>query len=305
MRGSLLIALVVGLAMTGTLHSQVALGSPPEGTAGVVATVEPATLTVEQVNLCMWGSVETQFCFQNDLAKDDPRWTAAEHRIAGAKRQALVTQVERHKPDVITVNEGCLNDVVKVARAIQYEVRIQTTGGGTDGDPRLCTVDRGPAVNAIFAQRFVGTGPQGYFADQGYRSYLCSQVSSAPDPDAPPASGTEPSVRVCTAHLSLGSQGSSQVAECQILRDQILDLSAGPVIFAGDVNRSDGQDCAPARFQVFADGLQHIYATTDTLRPESPSWSDIVEHTDHDGLLVKLGPAVPDSPQLDPSAPLG
>lgn len=254
-------------------------------------------ITVEQTNMCMWGSTMTLPCFPNPHEEGDPGWEEAELDIAQRKRESLITQYERHLPDVITVSEGCLSDLEFVADAIGYQLRYQETGGGADDLPRQCTVDRGAGVNAILAAEFTGEGPQGYFEEAGHRSYICAQVSTA----------EWDSVRVCTSHLSLPSQDDHQEIECEILRDEILDASDGFVIFAGDVNmKGANQNCAPDRFHGLKNteknpdqvtpqsGLQHIYYSANGFWRQSCAWSYAVADTDHRGFLLELGVEPPD-----------
>lgn len=289
-------ALALGL-VTATSAGAAATGSPsnPDQADG------PGIITIEQLNMCMWGSTMTPDCFPNDsgAAQDSAAWTAEEQRIAGLKRDAIVAQVERHIPDVITVDEGCLNDLTAVASQIGYELATQTTGGATT--PRQCTAGRGVAVNAVLAKDITGTGPQGYFESGGHRSYICAKVTT----------DEWSSVQVCNAHLSLKTQEPHQTTECNILRDDILDPSPGPTLFAGDVNMSlAGENCAPDRYHGLkdlertaadqqankTDGLQQIYYSAGFWR-ESCGWAYTVEHTDHKGFLLELGKTDPG--QLD------
>lgn len=284
---------VVGLALVG-------LGAPPAAAATNPGQADgPGIITIEQLNMCMWGSEQTPGCFSNPYQPTDSRWRAAELRTATQKRSSVVTQFNRHDPDVVTVSEGCLGDLQDVAETVGYELAYVSTGGGTDHKPRECSVGRGIGVNAILARDITGPGPRGYFQDPGWRSYLCAQVSTS----------EWSSVRVCTAHLSLKTQGDRQQIECAHLRDQVLDASPGSVLFAGDVNMSGAnQHCAPSRFHGIkdlawsaedreaskVDGLQHIYYSANGFWRQSCGWAYTVEHTDHPGFLLELGKEAPD-----------
>lgn len=285
----LTLLLAVGWAASAASASSGRASTNPDQADG------PGIITIEQLNMCMWGSRETEDCFPND---GEPNWTEAERETAAQKRAAMIEEITDHIPDLVTVSEGCLDDLREVADAIGYELAYQDTGGGTDDVPRACTVDRGIGVNAILAKDITGTGPQGYFEDPGWRSYLCAQVST----------DEWDSVRVCTAHLSLKSQGDRQAIECAMLRDEILDPSPGYTLFAGDVNMSGAnENCAPDRFHGLKnlertaddqaenprDGLQHIYYSAGFWR-QSCAWSYSVEHTDHEGFLLELGTSPPD-----------
>lgn len=95
--------------------------------------------------MCMWGSDRTPDCFINNVVEDpgpgNPVWEAAENAEAALKRESILTQVSRHEPDVITINEGCENDIQSVAAQAGYEVRTVDTGHD-------CTMGRGNSVNA-------------------------------------------------------------------------------------------------------------------------------------------------------------
>lgn len=299
-RSRLLIAVAAAVVFAATGGH--AASADPGGVGAQAAPSNPGQadgagiITVEQTNMCMWGSVETPSCFSNPYEQGAPGWEAAERDTADRKRDSLITQYQRHLPDVITVSEGCLSDLEAVADAIGYQLRYQDTGDGTDGVPRQCTVGRGAGVNAILAAEFIGDGPQGYFQEQGYRSYLCAQVSTQ----------EWDSVRVCTTHLSLPSQGPQPI-ECAFLRDQVLDPSAGFVIFAGDVNmKGPSRHCAPDRFHGMTNteqnpdqvssrsGLQHIYYSANGFWRQSCGWSYHVSDTDHRGFLLELGVEAPE-----------
>lgn len=294
----------VALAVLGVAATPAAAGTNPEQADG------PGILTVEQTNMCMWGSdTNGRSCFGNRVepAPSSPLheggdrfagWRHAERAVAARKRGALVTQFARHDPDVVTVNEGCLDDLRAVAHAVHYELRYQPTGiDGHGKRPRQCSVGRGGGVNAILARRVTGPGPSGYFAERGHltptRTFLCAQVSTH----------EWHSVRICTAHLATGGRPSSRAYECAQLRT-LLSTSHGPVVFAGDVNMSgSGRNCAPAgyyglkdrensaagRRRFRANGVQQIYYTAGVFHRQSCGWAYRVGPTDHTGFLLELG----------------
>ena len=254
-------------------------------------------ITIEQVNMCMWGSEMTPGCFPNDEKPDSDAWKKKEAAVAKKKRDSVITQYDRHIPDVLTVSEGCLNDLEYVAEEIGYDLKYEDTGDGTDYKPRQCSVDRGPAVNAILAKKFTGDGPKGYYEDPGYRSYVCAEVST----------DEWEAVTACTTHLSLASQGDSQDIECEMLRDEILGKIDGYVLLAGDLNKK-GKDnhCMPSGYHGMTNterndedstvlsGLEHIYYTANGFWRQSCGWSYTVEDTDHKGFLLELGTSKPD-----------
>lgn len=184
------------------------------------------------------------------------------------------------------------------AAAIGYQYRVVSTGAGTDGVARSCTVGRGISVNAVLAKKITGVVSSGYYQDPGWRSWLCVGVSTA----------EWPAVKVCTTHLSLstGEQATRQAVECAKLRDQILDPMRGYVIMAGDINMST-RDCMPTGYHGLRnaerteqdrdanplDGLLHIYYTANGFWRQTCGWSYSVGYTDHEGFLLELGKSAP------------
>jgi hypothetical protein len=252
----------------------------------------PGIITVEQLNMCMWGSDRTPDCFPNsqDPTSNPVGWTEAEKGMARAKRESIEVQIGRHEPDVVTVDEGCLGDLTQVAADTGYELVSYETGRG-----RECTAGRGISVNAILSRTVDSTGPSGYFPSSGgtqsYRSYVCAHVHTADFPTP---------LRICAAHLSLSNQATYQ-SDCTALRNVLDQGPAGEFsVFAGDVNRgrSDPTNCAPSRFHGLkdrlysgtssTDGLQHIYYSANGLWRGTCGWAYSVDDTDHDGFLLEL-----------------
>jgi hypothetical protein len=248
----------------------------------------PGIITVEQLNMCMWGSTFTPDCFPNsqNASQNPSGWTATEQSVASAKRTSVKAQISRHNPDIITVNEGCLNDLTQVAADTGYEIVSYETGRG-----RQCTVNRGISVNAVLSRTVDSTGPHGYLSSASYRSYVCAHVHTANFPT---------SVRICTAHLSLRSQATYE-SDCTNMENVLNQGSTTEFsLFAGDVNRgrTDPTNCAPSRFHGLkdrlysgtssTDGLQHIYYSANGLWRGSCGWAYDVENTDHKGFLLEL-----------------
>jgi hypothetical protein len=265
-----------------TVHNAATATTNPDQKSG------RGILTVEQLNMCMWGSTFTRDCFPNSVnASQNPSaWTAMEESVASAKRESIKTQIRRHNPDIITINEGCLNDLTQVAADTGYKIVSYETGRG-----RKCTVNRGISVNAILSRIVDSAGPHGYMSADSFRSFVCAHVHTANFPT---------SVQICTAHLSLQSQVPYQ-SDCDKLTNVLNQGSTTAFsLFAGDVNRgrSDPSNCAPSRFHGLkdrlysgtsaTDGLQHIYYSANGLWRGSCGWAYDVENTDHKGFLLEL-----------------
>lgn len=284
-----------------------AVAGPPA--AQPARAAPPSSFRVFQTNMCMWGTKYylhadkehegeqgTDTCFPNRYVsvKDSKiqyadGWEAEERTIGGQKRQSMVDVLNTYQPDAMTVNEGCEEDIAAVAQATGYTYQKVDLGGGQG---RQCTPngERGVAVNAVLAKRFQNATPEGgYFQSGGARAWMCSMVED---------------VRMCTAHLSLPSQGP-QPAECNILRARLRDRSARPTIFAGDTNYNhtyDKTNCMPTGFYGLQDieyqqkpnaqsGMQQIYYSDDLTRNDTCGHMPEVAHTDHQGFWIDLHPA--------------
>lgn len=276
------------------------------------AHAAPQQLRIYQLNMCMWGAkyyvkdnqTGADTCFPDPYVSQDANgklhyksgYTAKEQSIAALKRQSVVDQVTDTQPDAVTVNETCKGDVEKIVTALRadgldYTFKSYEAGRGTGSEPRPCSVDRGPTVNAIIAHGFVAGSKQGgYFETGGYRSWVCAKLPS--------------DVRICNAHLSLAKQDWGgvyhQPIECAILRDNLASTSE-PTVFAGDVNmKGHRQNCAPASFWGLRDldynpsdrtprsGVQHIYYSPDFTRGSTCGHARTVANTDHKGFLLDL-----------------
>lgn len=294
-RGAILVATALILAViTAPVASA---GTNPDQVDG------PGIITIEELNMCMWGSDKTETCFPNPYLDDpdhtkDSDWWNAEFAMARLKNQAVIDQFTRHAPDVITVSEGCADDMVHVAQTIGYQLIVQRTG--SESKLRSCSVDRGLTVNAIMAKSVTLT-QRGWLREGGFRTYVCGKV----------VTDEWSAVHVCTTHLSLATQDPEWHAlECAYVRDQILDPSTAPTVMAGDMNRSGANThCAPDQFDGLKnlertaedqaanprDGLLHIYYRASMMHRQTCGWSYTVEHTDHEGFLLELGKNPPDS----------
>jgi hypothetical protein len=291
-------------------------GAAPSVAQPAAAAPKPAgAFRLYQLNMCMWGAQYYvannanggSTCFPDEHISKDASgklhfgdgWEAREKEIGAKKRQALLDQVKTYQPDAMTVNEACEADVDAV-RGLGYTVQTVDLGQG-----RTCSAGRGTAVNAVIAKGFdTASRPEGgYFQAKGARAWMCSYVTAG-------------HVRVCTAHLSLPSQGP-QPAECNILRSKVRKTGGRPTVFAGDTNinwKQNKNNCEPGDSWGLQDietdaarknsqsGMQQIYYTTNLSRQSTcgemhsipwPAGSKPDKAppyaTDHKGYLYRVG----------------
>ena len=193
-----------------------------------------------------------------------------------------VARIREARPDAVTLNEACRNDVARIARRTGYHLRftrviyagehlrcVRPGGRGLFGDAVLTEA---PVKRADSQDFEAQAGPE-------RRRWLCVVTRSDVD--------------VCTAHLNTRSpiEVAGNDAQCVQLAALLARRAAARTLtFGGDVNRRDS--CAPAGLWTRTDasagqapGIQHVYGS-GALR--SPS-AEVVpaEHSDHDVLLVR------------------
>ena len=258
-RGServLLLAVVgcaLGLALTGCSRSS--------GT-----TVVPgSTYTLMQWNVCLSGLAG---CY---------RKVAYPAVLAEA-----VARIRDARPDAVTFNEACRNDVALIARRTGYHLRFSRV---IYLGRRLACVrpgGRGLFGDAVLTRAAIeSTDNHDFDAQVGIerRRWLCVATRGAID--------------VCTAHLNTRSTtelagNAAQCAELAVLLAR--RAAARTVIFGGDVNRQ--RSCAPAGLWTRADssadqaaGLQQVYGSGALRSPAARVVPAM--HSDHDVLLVR------------------
>ena len=151
-----------------------------------------------------------------------------------------VDRIRTTRPDAVTFNEACREDVIRIARRTGYQVRFSRV---LYGGVRLRCVDpggRGLFGDAVLTKAAVeSTESHDFKAQSGpeRRRWLCVSTRSG--------------VEVCTAHLNTRSlvEIAGNEAQC----DELAALLArrAPVIFGGDVNRRAA--CAPRGMWVRTD----------------------------------------------------
>ena len=227
--------------------------------------VANSTYTLMQMNLCLSGLAG---CYG---------------KVAyPAVVEEAVARIRDARPDAVTFNEACANDVASIARQTGYHLRfsrviyrgerlhcVRPGGRGLFGDAVLTKAPIERADNHDFVAQ----------AGIERRRWLCVT--------------TRVHVDVCTAHLNTRSttEIAGNDAQCTELGAVLAHRAATrTVIFGGDVNRH--RSCAPKGFWTRTDmaaqqaaGLQHVYGSAAF---RSPSAQVVpATHTDHDVLLVR------------------
>ena len=195
--------------------------------------------------------------------------------------QEAVSKIREARPDAVTFNEACANDVSAIARRTGYRVRFSSVSYGRGPLECIRPGGRGVFGDAVLTRTAIVSSDHRAFASQTdieHRQWLCVT--------------TQTGIDVCTAHLSeripievVANNG--QCAELAVLLAR--RAATRTVIFGGDLNRRS--PCAPAGFWTRTDtaagqnpGLQQVYGT-GVLR--SPSAEVLpARHTDHDVLVV-------------------
>jgi endonuclease/exonuclease/phosphatase family metal-dependent hydrolase len=244
--------------------------TPPDPASTATTSTRTAStrtaITVLQLNICHGGMAG---CYRGDavLAK------AAE-------------VIESSRPQVLSVNEACSDDVDRLRPAMGPARALFVAARDLDGTPTLCRdSDRQYGNIVMVADALAGTTeetgtyPAQYTAADGHlelRSWACLPAGE---------------VSACTTHLSSDSDPTA-LAQCQDLTGRAAGYPR-PVIVAGDLNLDEQgspriQDCDPPGFTRHSDGsLQHVYASDD-LTHAATTIIDMAGTTDHPGLLVTL-----------------
>jgi endonuclease/exonuclease/phosphatase family metal-dependent hydrolase len=195
--------------------------------------------------------------------------------------EEAVARIREARPDAVTFNEACRDDVVRIARRTGYRLRFSRVIYGGERLPCVRPGGRGLFGDGVLTKGAIERADKHDFKAQAgpeRRRWLC--VTTRVDVD------------VCTAHLNTRSpiEVAGNDAQCVELAALLSRrASARTVVFGGDVNRRDS--CAPAgvwtrtdRTADQAPGLQHVYGSA-ALR--SPTAAVVpATHTDHDVLLV-------------------
>jgi endonuclease/exonuclease/phosphatase family metal-dependent hydrolase len=196
--------------------------------------------------------------------------------------EEAIARIRETRPDAVTFNEACRNDVAEIARRTEYHMRFSIVIYGPG--PLRCIRPGGRGVfgDAVLTKAAVESSDSQAFraqTDIERRRWLCVT--------------TQADVDVCTAHLSERTPlevaaNDAQCTELAVLLER--RAASRPVIFGGDVNRSTS--CAPDGFWTRTDrsadqtpGLQQVYGTGAFRAPSSVVLP--AAHSDHDVLVVR------------------
>jgi endonuclease/exonuclease/phosphatase family metal-dependent hydrolase len=232
-----------------------------------VAVLPPtgSTYTLMQMNLCLSGVASCYSRVQYPAGVEE-----------------AVARIRDARPDAVTVNEACRNDVALIARQAGYRLRFSRVIYHGKPLPCITPGGRGLFGDAVLTKAAIErTDSHAFKAQAGpeRRQWLC--VS------------TRVGVEVCTAHLA--SPEPDEVAannpQCAELRAFLArQATTRTVIFGGDLNRL--HSCAPQGFWTRTDsaahqdpGSQQVYGTGALRSPSSQVVPAV--HTDHDFLLVR------------------
>ncbi|MFF5056302.1 endonuclease/exonuclease/phosphatase family protein [Micromonospora sp. NPDC000663] len=259
-----------------TVGCLVAAAGMPSGSSAADSPA-PTTLRLLQMNLCNSGRAN---CYTG----------------RSVTRAAEVISTER--PDLVTLNEICQDDVTALERTFAAVHRgagvvsaFQAAGDRPSGADTRCRNGRSYGIGVLArltapgARHMVHRGihPTQDLTDPEERSWLCVHVDGA--------------LSVCTTHLAATSS-TVALAQCEHLLDEILPVVRGstgyaPTVLSGDLNLRRGGDtdvrsCGSSGDLRVDDGaVQHVLASSGVALCCTRSVG-MGDATDHPGLLVTL-----------------
>jgi len=267
------------VAVAGCLASSVVwlTGSTFAGPAAGAPTGRDA-LRVLQLNLCGSGIAG---CY------------------TGRSVSTAAAVIRNERPDVVTLNEVCRDDVSALARATS-----ETFGGTPVASAFKAAVDR--RTNAPF--RCLSGEPYGIgvvallrSAAAGHRTYGgVYPTQDLTDPEERVWLCLAPSggLLTCTTHTASTSTAVA-LAQCRYLLDEAVPAVGRPagdaaVVLGADLNLRAGgspspQSCLPPGYQRADDGARQDVITGPGLTLRSRTVLDLHGATDHPGLLVEVG----------------
>jgi endonuclease/exonuclease/phosphatase family metal-dependent hydrolase len=229
-------------------------------------------LDVLQLNLCNSGMA--------------PCWTQ------GRAVTRAADLVREQRPDVVTLNEVCRDDVDAVRRAMRglpqdgvVVSAFRPTGDRPSGGPVQCTDGQDFGVGIVVRIAAPYRGHQ-----------VASGIYTAQDPADPEirvwacvvATGQ---FRACVTHLA-AIGGGIALAQCRQLMADGLGGGALPVLVGGDFNlgprgRADIRSCVPPGMARVDDGgVQNVVVDSADFAVTGRRAADVRRTTDHPGLLV-------------------
>jgi endonuclease/exonuclease/phosphatase family metal-dependent hydrolase len=201
--------------------------------------------------------------------------------------------IRAERPDIVTLNEVCRDDVSVLERALADTHRGVVASAfhaavdrGTGG-PVRCRNGQPYGIGLVARVRpadahrtFAGVYPMQDSGDVEKRVWLCLHASD--------------DLYACTTHLASTSE-TVALDQCEYLLHTAIPAirppdEQGPVVLGGDLNLSspDAQSCLPSDYRRADDGArQHVVATPD-FTVDSRTTISMQGATDHPGLLVDL-----------------
>ncbi|MET8234481.1 endonuclease/exonuclease/phosphatase family protein [Micromonospora sp. NPDC005298] len=254
----------------------IAVAGMPSGSS-VADSPAPTTLRLLQMNLCNSGRAS---CYTG-------RSMARAAEVIGAER-----------PDLVTLNEICQDDVATLERAFasvhegaSVVSAFRAAGDRPSGADTRCRNGRSYGIGVLARLTTPGTRhtvhsgihPIQDRTDPEERSWLCVHVDGA--------------FSVCTTHLAATSSAVA-LAQCGHLLDEVLPgirrrTGYAPTVLSGDLNLRRGGDpdvrsCAPPGHASIDDGaVQHVLVSTGVTVCCTGSVG-MGGATDHPGLLATL-----------------
>jgi endonuclease/exonuclease/phosphatase family metal-dependent hydrolase len=270
-----LVAMLVGCAPAVPGSTAVA---PPPSASGPPASARaaPALVRLLQLNLCSSGIAG---CY------------------TGRSTAEAATVLRAEKPDLVTLNEVCRDDVAALERALAEVVpgggvasAFQAARDGRTGEPYRCRNGQPYGVGVVSRWSRGPSADAGIYPiqdrnDPEERAWLCLDVAASP------------ALVVCTTHLAY-TKREVAVAQCRYLFGTVIAgmrarEAVVPVVLAGDLNLGsrdspDLRSCVPPGSALVDDGgQQHVVATSE-LVVDGSRLIDLRGTTDHPGLLVML-----------------
>lgn len=256
--------------------------SAPASTSHASTNPDTTTVRVLQLNLCNSGRAA---CYTGGDAVD-----------------LAVVMVHDHRPDVVTLNEVCRDDVTVFERAMSAAhpttkvaaafapAPDRLTGGpvtcrdGADfGDGVLVAVPRSAQAATTGTRSRSGVYPVQDPADPEERIWVCIDVPTR--------------FSTCTTHAA-STDATVALRQCRhfltsVVPGAVLADKGVPLVLGADLNLSAAgspgvQACLPTGYQSADDGgVQHVVTSPGTVL-RSRKVIDMQGTTDHPGLLVDV-----------------
>ncbi|MFJ1538906.1 endonuclease/exonuclease/phosphatase family protein [Micromonospora chalcea] len=261
-----MLALVCLLVVAGLPAGSAPLGEPGSG-----------TLRVLQMNLCNSGRAG---CYTGRAVRQAADVIAAE------------------RPDLVTLNEICRDDVETLERALRAArpggtvvSAFHAAGDRPNAAPTYCNNGQPYGIGLLTrldargARPTVhrGTYPAQDFADPEERVWLCLRAAGL--------------LHACTTHLA-NTSGDVALAQCAQLVGAVVpairrDGGYAPTVLAGDLNlrvggTPDVRSCVPAGYRRIDDGARQQMVTTGDVMICCHRPVDMRGTTDHPALLATV-----------------